>query len=155
MDMLRFRRRANVNRMVAGLVLSGFVLLTGAPLCGSPSDADPSACCERHGCHHPEPGAIGETSSHGRDVFIRNTGSRSDESSAEDCCRQGDLTYPVMKAQSSVSAPHQALTQHIVLYEGSFNSPRAGCLFALAAGPSPPLRIRSTDLYTLHSAYRV
>src|SRR5690348_16665175 len=90
-------------RGMAGLLLTGFLLLTMAPVCGSASDTDSQACCERHGCDRS-----GSKSKAADGVHLRGqepcasrvSGSRSRNGSPEDCCRRGDLVYPVARAQS-------------------------------------------------------
>jgi len=143
-------------RFVAGVLLMGFLLLTAGPVCGSPSDVDPMACCKRHGCHRsglvPR---VADTLSHSPQVSAGNDESSPTGNSPEDCCRRGNSTYPVAEAQASVSISPLALNVLAVVSAQAFNFSVIGNTSVRAADNSPPLRLLFIAPYTLQSAYRI
>ena len=145
--------RPACTRFVAGVLLMGFLLLTAGPVCGSPSDVDPMACCKRHGCHRsglvPR---VADTLRHSLQVSSGNDGS---SNSQEDCCRRGGIVYPVAEAQASVSISPLALNVLAVVSAQAFNFSVIGNTSVRAADNSPPLRLLFIAPYTLQSAYRI
>lgn len=143
---------------MAGLLLAGFLLLTAAPVCGGPSDVDPVECCHRHGCREAgmDPKVVDGVSCKGRQTCAScDKRSYSSGSSAEDCCRRGDLGYPVAEAQSCPSVSVLTLTPAAALFQASLSLPSTGSASAQTADTSPPQKIPLVPLYTLHLAYRI
>ena len=153
---VRLSRRSYGTRLMAGVLLMGFLLLTAGPVCGSPSDVDPMACCKHHGCHRsgliPR---IADTLRHSLQVSAGNDESSPTGNSPEDCCRRGDMTYPVAEVQASVSMAPLALNVLAVVSAPAFNLSVIGNTFVCAADTSPPLKLLFIAPYTLQSAYRI
>jgi hypothetical protein len=57
MSKVQGQRRPVGKRCLAGALLVALLFLTGAPVCGSPSDVNPTACCSRHRCRESASGS--------------------------------------------------------------------------------------------------
>lgn len=145
-------------RLTAGVLLTGFVFLTVAPVCGSASDVDPEACCQRHGCQRSARAskAVNSVSCEGQQLTCTSCdkGSCSGGNSAEDCCRRGKLAYPVLQGPStSVSA--LSLSAVVAFCPATLSLPGTGTIPVQTTDTSPPLKKPLIALYALHSAYRI
>ena len=158
MGKVRLSQRPAGVRLMASLLLAGFLLLTAAPICGGPSDVDSGACCQRHRCGQSGLGSkVVNGVSRERRQVCRSCDKRSysGRSSAEDCCRRGDLAYPVAEAQPHASVSVLTLIPIVALCQASRSLPSTGSVSVQTADTSPPLKIPLIALYTLHSAYRI
>jgi hypothetical protein len=144
-------------RFMADVLLMAFLLLTAGPVCGSPSDVDPVACCQHHGCQRSMwvPTTAGNTSRQMLHLCAGNGEPCPSSDSPEDCCQRGDIAYPVAKAQSSVSISPLAFNPLAVMpaLALKFSTIDGACVHAVDT--SPPLMLAFIALYNLHSAYRV
>ena len=123
--------RLCASRLVA-LVLAGAVSLwSWAPVCGSVTDVDPAACCERHTpCHETAQGGA----------------SKPDPSR---CCDIGEHSYPAAHLQSAAATPlPPALPAEILVV-----APPAPVHDPQLA--EPLLKVPWTPLYVLSSNYRI
>jgi hypothetical protein len=145
-------------RLLAGPLLGAFLLLTVAPVCGSPTDVDPLACCHRNGCK----AAVSECGSgacpRGSERQGVQAGACVDGGTTgnpADCCRRGSLSYPVARGEtiSTVAAFVVAFWAVSTAHTPQVGAPARGFFFA--AGASPPARLTSIALYTLHSTFRI
>jgi hypothetical protein len=144
-------------RLLAAALLGGFLLLTVAPVCGSPTDVDPLACCHRHGCDAAVPecgsGACAR-GSEGRAVRARAYVDGGTTGNPADCCRRGNLSYPVARGETTtVAAFAVAFSAVAMAHVPRVGAPAPGLFFA--AGASPPARLTSIALYALHSTFRI
>jgi len=157
MSKARLSKRPISTRLTAGMLLAGFLLLTMAPVCGSASDVDPEACCQRHGCQQSALGSnfAGGGSLHGHETCAsHDRSSCSSRDSAEDCCRLGALAYPTARAQSAEQPVAPVLTLYRAILSG-LGLPNAGTFLTQSRSASPPLKTGCVALYTLHSAFRI
>lgn len=144
-------------RLIAALLFASFLFLTAGPVCGSTSDLDPDACCQRHRCQRS---AAGITTSSG---VSRGPGtcaqcdneSCSGRNSAQDCCRLGYLSYPVAQVQSAYQATTPVLTLYRVVIHTGLSLVGAGCVRTQFEDASPPLKLGSAALYILNSTFRI
>jgi hypothetical protein len=143
-------------RVLSCVLLGGFLLLTSGPVCGSLTDVDPAACCKRHGCRQSMPSRRSvscATESAGRHICSDAGEGCSSNSTAEDCCHRGNLAYPVVGAQSSLSFSASHVTALLVVANASVRRPATVSVTCRLRLPvSPPLLI---PLYSLHSTYRI
>lgn len=145
-------------RLLAGALLGAFLLLTVAPVCGSPTDVDPLACCHRHGCDAAVPecgsGACSRASE-GQGVQASTCVDGGTTGNPADCCRRGSLSYPVARGEATSTVAASAVAYWLVAtaHVCRVAAPAPG-LFS-AAGASPPARLTSIALYTLHSTFRI
>jgi hypothetical protein len=76
-------------------------------------------------------------------------------SSAQDCCRRGDLNYPVAEAQSCAPLSVLPLSPVVALCQASLSLPGIGSALVQTTDTSPQLKVPLSALYKLHSAYRI
>lgn len=148
--MLRVRQRRWL-RPTAGISLLAFVSLTCAPICGNALDVDSVSCCERHGCI---PAGHNEASMGNLSHATMAMAPASRDSigfDTENCCQEGELTYPTAQVRASATA-------------GSALQFVAGFVFPVVELPLQSQRERPasfsansppTPLYTLHSTFRI
>ncbi len=119
----------------ASLALASLLTFTLGPVCGSATDVDADACCERHS----------QTDCAGK-------APRSEQHpTPEECCQSGHLLYPVAKMEAKVHVapvPHANLP---VLDRAEVFVP------AFSAPSSLPESVRSpgAPLYELTATYRL
>ena len=152
----RSKRRAGV-RLIATLLLAGFLLLTAGPVCGSTSDVDPQACCERHGCHQSARDKVLSRSASGSKTACAtcDKSSCSTGNSAEDCCRRAALAYPVARAQSASNASALVLAVAVLTIPTWTSLSSAESVDGPFGSASPPPKLGCVALYALHSVFRI
>lgn len=147
---------------MAFVLLAGVLALTCTPVCGSTTNVDAMACCERHA---DQPSSDLTSSDLNRDHCALAAAARQPESgncsapgdrsnadsSAMQCCKQGRLNYPQLKAQPSASL-HTVLP--VSLAVPAVERPGAAAA-AHQALREAPLKILSPPLYALTATYRI
>lgn len=144
-------------RLFTALLLASFLFLTAGPVCGSTSDLDPEACCQRHRCQRSTTGVNrARGASHGPESCAQcGNGSCSGRNSAQDCCRLGYLSYPTARAQSAYHATTPVLLLYRVVIHTGLSLVGAGCVRTQFEDTSPPLKLGSAALYILNSTLRI
>jgi hypothetical protein len=149
-------RRRDRMRTLAFLLLVSVSALTLTPVCGSALDVDAGECCQQRGCHETSAACDRVTKSkepaNSQGDCCSPTAKSSPAPSGPDrCCERGQLTYPTIKAQSSVSATVVLpLTLVIALPPSTMSTPFTERVVWEAA---PKISIR--PLYTLTATYRI
>lgn len=146
-------------RLLAAALLGAFLLLTVAPVCGSPTHVDPLACCQRHGCDATVPECGSGACPRGSEGTAVHAGAwvhRGTTGNPADCCRRGSLSYPVFRGQTAFKHATLAVTSWmaVALAPGALAIAPADDLL-VAAGTSPPARLTSIALYALNSTLRI
>jgi len=127
-------------RAMALFATFGLTLLTCLPVCGSPADVDPQACCAGHESRHQS--------------SEQDCGAPAKEHDPQQCCEQGRSSYPVAALKAASSIPLPVDLGAPLLDAAVVPHPSPGRVFPAApAGrdSGPPLK----SLYDWHSAYRI
>ena len=142
---------------MAALLLASFLFVTAGPVCGSASDLDPEACCQRHGCQRSAAGVnTASDAARGAESCVQcDNGSCPGSNSAQDCCRLGHLSYPTAQAQSAYHTTTPLLTLCRVVTHTGLSLMGAGSVRTQFEGPSPPLKLGSAGLYIINSTFRI
>jgi hypothetical protein len=130
--------------------------LTLTPVCGNALDVDAGKCCERRVCQETSAMCDHATKSNGQANSQEGCCSPRVKNSTtpcgpDQCCERGRLTYPTIKAQSSVSATIVLpLTPAVVLPPST-----AATTFTERVVWESALKIPIRPFYTLTATYRI
>ncbi len=149
-------RRSGRMRTLVFVLLASVSALTLTPVCGSALDIDAGKCCERQACPETSAACDHVTGSKGQADSQKGCCSPTAKSSsapcgADQCCEQGRLNYPTIKAQSSASATIVLPVAPVIALPPS----TPASTFAERAVWEAALKIPLRPLYTLTATYRI